>query len=196
MARRIYLVRHGLKESLMGDPVLTEAGRQQAEKTAVFFDRIPVDLILTSPLKRTQETAEFIAQKTQTQFVVNPLLKERINWGDDATESFSDFLAAWIKSTRDRNWDPPHGDSSIKAGERIEKVVNQVADSYQHIVLVTHGGVITDFLRNVFDDQYLNSHSWQFSVLRELSIKECSITTLEIENDQLKLIKLACCDHL
>jgi len=196
MSKQIYLVRHGQKEKGIGDPHLTEEGKRQAVATATFLAQFPVDLIMASPLRRTQETAQFIAQKKSQLFVTTPLLKERINWGDDPTQSFDEFLKIWQKATQNREWQPPVGDSSHQAGERLAVVVANVQGDQKHIVLVTHGDIISDFLRNIFDETVLLSHFQPQHGISALNIPECSITTIQIEGSKRTLLQLANCDHL
>lgn len=84
MSTTFHLVRHGLKERRIGDVPLTSEGALQAEATALHFARaaFPVAKILTSPLRRAQETASRIAYHTQSPITVDPRLRERANWGD------------------------------------------------------------------------------------------------------------------
>ena len=64
---KIYLVRHGettlnARECYYGrtDVCLSGRGRRQAEELRNFFGQIPLDAVVTSPLKRAVETAEII----------------------------------------------------------------------------------------------------------------------------------------
>lgn len=195
-----YLVRHGEKHTAQGDPPLSSAGRRQAKFTAKFLSRFPVKAIFTSPMKRTIQTAVVIGKTLGMPILPTPLLKERVNWGDDPRQSFAEFLAMWKKASKKRDWQPPVGDSSFQSGKRLESLIDSL-DSHpaKHIVLVTHGGIIADFLRNLFDDSHLDFHlpgfssSWDDNI-----IKECSITILEKKGleRKFKLIKLADADHL
>ena len=56
-----YLVQHGEKGPLPGDPGLTEAGRQQATRTGRWLLGMGVRALWTSPMRRARETAECIA---------------------------------------------------------------------------------------------------------------------------------------
>lgn len=69
----IYFVRHGESEANQKgvfagqkeDSVLTEKGREQAHATAqeIKKENLKIDKIISSPLKRTKETAEIIAKE-------------------------------------------------------------------------------------------------------------------------------------
>ena len=60
----VYLVQHGEKQLLPGDPGLTELGRQQAARTGWWPRGLGVSAVWTSPMRRTRETADCIAAAT------------------------------------------------------------------------------------------------------------------------------------
>ena len=195
-----YLVRHGEKQKILGDPPLSPAGKRQAKLTAKFLSRFPVKAIFTSPMKRTAQTASEIGKHFKVPVSPTPLLRERVNWGDDPGQSFENFLSMWRQASANRNWQPPVGDSSLQAGRRLESFIDSLdLHPSEHIIMVTHGGIIADFLRNLFDDSHLDFHLPGFSSsLDDDVIKECSITILERKGlkEKLKLIKLADAGHL
>ena len=59
-----YLVQHGEKEPVPGDPGLTPAGRQQASRTGRWLHGRGVQALYTSPMRRARETAEAMASVT------------------------------------------------------------------------------------------------------------------------------------
>lgn len=194
-----YLVRHGEKQKTQGDPPLSPAGKRQAKLTAKYLSQFPVKTIFTSPMKRTTQTAAEIGKILGIPLLSTSLLKERVNWGDDPNQSFEDFLSMWQQASANRDWQPPVGDSSLQAGNRLMSFIDSLLPhTAEHIVLVTHGGIITDFLRNLFDESYLNNHIPNFSSTLDENIKDCSITILEKDrrDNSLKLIKLAFWEHL
>jgi len=185
MHKTIYLIRHGEKERIMGDPALTDTGKLQAQQTADFLKAFAISRIISSPILRTKQTAEYIADALHLPLEIDSLLRERTNWGDDPNQSFDDFLTMWDKVSLDRDWQPPVGDSSIYCGKRLEKVIAAIND--QRVVLVTHGGIISDYLRNVFPN---------LDAAVEEKIKECSITEIEITDNTPTAIKIGFIDHL
>lgn len=192
-----YLVRHGEKQKTKGDPPLSPKGREQAKLTAKHLSQFPVKAVFTSPMKRTIQTAAEIANILGIPVSSTPVLLERGNWGDDPNQSLEEFLAMWQQASKDRGWKPPVGDSSIQAGKRLEALIDSLLDQpVEHIVLVTHGGIITDFLRNIFPNHVLDSHISGFTLERETHIKECSITTVTHHDGTHNLLKLAYTAHL
>ena len=78
--KTIYLVRHGQKQSHAGDPGLTEVGVQQAQETGTYLKQFPITKIISSPFKRTVETAFHIGQALDLEHHIDSLLEERMNW--------------------------------------------------------------------------------------------------------------------
>ena len=112
-----YLVQHGEKQRLPGDPGLTPQGRQQATDTGRWLRSAGVCALYSSPQSRARETADCIASVTGLAVELDDRLRERLNW--DANEPFDAFLAMWARTTRDRGLAPPQGDSSWQAGARL-----------------------------------------------------------------------------
>jgi broad specificity phosphatase PhoE len=67
-----------------------------------------------------------------------------------------------------------------------------------HVVLVTHGGVIGDFLRNLFGDEKLQDILKEFAYLHpgDYRVRECSLTVIEFEDRTPTLKLLASTAHL
>lgn len=192
------MVRHGEKVKQIGDPPLSEKGVLQAKATAKHFKNLKVCKVISSPILRTKQTAQHIADELALDILIDDLLKERVNWGDDPNQSFDDFLAMWAQATLERDWVPPVGDSSRKAGERLQEIISSSDEDNGDIVLVTHGGIITDFLSNVFCDQILDAKLPIFSSEKDSSILECSITTIDYDPETRKyeLLDLSSTKHL
>ena len=146
----IYLVRHAQKVSQAGDPELTALGQEQAYKTGVYLSQFPITDLVASPLKRTTQTASEISKSVQLPLFFDDRLVERMNWDSDTT-SYEEFCTEWFKSTHERGYVPMWGDSSYEVGSRISQLVSELDDDTQTI-LVSHGGAITDYLRNTFGD--------------------------------------------
>ncbi|MCD8484751.1 histidine phosphatase family protein [Candidatus Woesebacteria bacterium] len=198
MNKTFYLIRHGDKVKTIGDPPLSEKGVAQAIATAEYMSNHPLQQIIASPILRTQQTAKYLADKTGFRIETEPLLRERVNWGDDPEQSFEDFLAMWEKASLERDWTPPVGDSSRNAGKRIQQVIETHDGTQEHIALITHGGVITDFVLNVFDSKTLDEALPDFSKTKDSNVFECSLTIIEYNstNSNYALKLLAGTDHL
>jgi broad specificity phosphatase PhoE len=69
----VYLVQHGEKQRLPGDPGLTELGRQQATRTGRWLSGLGVSELWASPMRRARETADCITAVTAIEDL-NPVM--------------------------------------------------------------------------------------------------------------------------
>lgn len=126
-------------------------------------------------------------------------LRERANWGDLPGQSFEAFVAIWERCTRDPEYLPPVGDSAKQAGERLNSLLSELGAEHaaeRQIVLVTHGGLITDFLVHAFSKEALEVWHPNFAAVQSELIPECSITTLIYECGTYAIADFASVDHL
>ena len=122
---------------------------------------------------------------------------ERAEWVKNEIP-WAKFVNIWEQASTTRNWQPPIGDSSSQAGNRIHQVIDQQYQNHQDkIVLVTHGGVITDFLRNITSDQFLITNFFKNDQqLIDTQVSECSITHLQKNDTDYQILSLFETSHL
>jgi broad specificity phosphatase PhoE len=151
------IVQHAEKESQPGDPGLTPNGRRQAAEIGRALRSLGPTALYSSPLRRAAETAAGIGTAVGLPVVPDPALTERMNWTAGSGLSLEEFLREWEATTRDRHHAPRCGDSSLVAGARFERALRGCADAHPHatVIVVTHGGVTTDFLRTVTGDEHV-----------------------------------------
>ncbi len=193
-----YLVRHGLKKQGTGDVPLSGEGAAQARATARHFRQKKITSVYASPLRRAAETAAFIAMELGYGVTEDSRLRERANWGDLPGQTFEQFVAMWNRCTRDREYIPPVGDSARKAGERLESFIRECAEQDPDcaIAAVTHGGLITDFLINIFPEQRLEQLYPGFLAAQSRLIPECSITAVRYDRGTFEVELFASTAHL
>ena len=193
-----YLIRHGQKVGEAGDPGLTELGKEQARKTAIFLQDKKISKIYSSTYKRTKETAEIINNTLKVEIKFDNRLRERMNWGSIPNQNLEEFLKEWEYSNFHREFRPKAGISSSQSGKDAQDVINKISESLpdKNILLVTHGGVICDLLRNIFSDDELRKLKPDFREKLDKLIKECSITTLIKDSDKFYLKEIGVVDHL
>ena len=81
--KNIYLIRHGQSEGNAGSirqgPItpLTDHGKAQAKFMAERCAKLPIEVLITSTMKRAHETAAIIAEKTGKRLEVSDLFRER-----------------------------------------------------------------------------------------------------------------------
>lgn len=193
-----YLIRHGQKVLKAGDPGLTELGQKQAEKTAIYLQTKNISKIISSPYKRTRETAEIINNILKLNIKFDDRLKERMNWGSVPNQTLKELLEEWEYSNLHREFEPKAGISSLKCGQNAYKVIEETAVSFpnSNIAVITHGGTICDLLRNVFSTEELRTYRKDFPEKLDSLIGECSITTLIKDSDKFYLEKIGAVGHL
>jgi broad specificity phosphatase PhoE len=180
----VYLVQHGDKEPLPGDPGLTELGRQQATRTARWLSGLGITALWTSPMRRARETADCIASVTGLAVQPDARLRERLNW--DGGMSFDAFLALWARTTHDRDLVPEGGQSSRQAAARLQAFLTDMGGLPGPAAAVTHGGITVDLLRNLLGDDALPPGAL------DAGIPPCAITAI----DDMSAVMIASVSHL
>lgn len=169
-----YLIRHGEKKGGPGDVGLSESGKIQAERTARYFKKLPIAKIYSSPYARAKETAKIISHELNLDVIEENSLRERMNW-ETTNQTFDEFLKEWEYASHHPNFKPHLGDSVKETATRMKNIMGNlsVGNNNNHIILVTHGGAIQDFLVTV---------SKEFKILftkgKIESMKECSVTKI------------------
>ena len=182
----IYLVRHGetaltpmRKFSGDGplDPELTETGLKEAALLAGEIAKIKPDLLISSPLRRTKQTAEFISHATGLDINFDPIWKE-CSFGlwdglsiAEVKEKFPVEYAMWVSTSSYR---PPQGESYDEAMARaVQGLTSLVADHpHKKVCVVTHNGMIKTSLAAAIKAEP--------SVIFNLDVSTCSISTISI----------------
>jgi len=203
----VVVVQHGEKEHAPGDPGLTRVGQEQARRTAAWLAGRPRPVaVWSSPLRRAVETAKPLAAALGLDVVVDPRLRERMNW-TGTTESLDDFLADWQRASADRTFVPRSGDSSLDAAIRFLDALNDLADLAEladpadlaaahpagTAVAVAHGGVTTDALPTVLGDDELSARS---PTLVDHGVPSCAVTTFARDGGRWSVPSIAVTHHL
>jgi len=174
-----YLVQHGEKKRLPGDPGLTQAGREQAIRAGQWLRDQGVRTLYSSPLRRALATADGIASVTGLAIQTDARLRERLNW--DGRQTYDSFLALWARTTEDRDLVPAGGDSSRQAGARLMEFLAGLPGAESPVAAVTHGGVTIDLLRTLLGDDALPPG------LLSAGVPPCAITAV----DDLNVVAIA-----
>lgn len=172
-----YLCRHAEKSATWSgaDPGLSPLGLAQARWTACSLADLPIRALYSSPLRRAETTARQLATTLRVPLHVTAALRERANYGDDPSQTWEGFQSMWDYATRHRAWQPPLGESSYAAGERLDQFLVTLSDANPDasFMLVTHGGLIGDFVRNRFTED-----DWRPFTNDLCTVPHCSLTTI------------------
>ena len=189
MTTTIFLVRHGIHDQLQGRLCgraagvrLGEAGLAQADAAGRRLTGEAVEVVLTSPLERTRQTAERIAHACGVPMRIEEALME-IDFGDWSGLTFDslrdDPLWAVWNSDRDTAR-PPSGESMAEVQARLGGWLVRVSGAGpKAVAAVSHGDVIKAAV-GLATGLTMKSHD-------RLEISPGSITTLVAGDGFLKL---------
>ncbi len=166
---RVTFMRHGeskgniisLRQSKGEGTNLTVKGKAQAEKAAKALKNGPkIDIIIASPLKRTQQTAKIIAKALGVSCVTDNSIRE-INFGKNEGKTDKDlkeYIVERKKLSFKKHYETKvgiNGESHKECEERMMKALDKIMKKYagKHILIVSH----SDPLR--FAEKALYSHS-------------------------------------
>jgi probable phosphoglycerate mutase len=149
---KLILIRHGESEvnpqnlvPRKGEPVhLTEKGKEQSRLLVPALQMYDLELILSSPEIRAQETAKIIARALHIPVKTISELSER-DWGDWSGKTWEEIKEALdLMSIEERyTFVPPRGESWKQAEERIGKALDTITSRKEKCVaIVTHNGVL------------------------------------------------------
>lgn len=162
----LYIVRHGETEwnrihKVQGrtDIPLNDYGRRLASETGQGMKEIPIDLAVTSPLKRAEETARIILKGRNIPLYEDERLQE-ISFGkfegmcckgekdDPESEDFNRFF------NDTGNYVPPEDGESIaqlyaRTGEFLEELTKRSDLKEKNILISTHGAAMTSILNRI-----------------------------------------------
>ena len=185
-ATTIVLVRHGetahtVDRAFSGsggaDPGLLETGVEQARRAAAALaaDDEPYDVLISSPMRRTRETADVIAAELGLPVEHDDGFRE-LGFGawdgltlEEVARDWPDELDTWFESF---DLAPPGGESMIEVRERVEKSLARVLAEHpgKRIVVVSHVNPIKLCVRHC-----LGAH---LDLVHKLMLAPASITTL------------------
>ena len=191
MTARVLVVRHAEQIRQAGDPGLSERGRQQAEAVSRILAPLHPVALVSSPLARAQQTAAPTARECGLTVATDPRLRERVNL--DEGRDVEEFLRAWARSTRERDWQPPGGRSSRRTGEEMRAALDEAAVEAGTVVIVSHGGATTDLLRTLLGDDEVERRAPGLLVGGPV---HGAITELDRTSDGWTVGSVAATDHL
>lgn len=154
MTKMIYAVRHCQAKGQAFDDGLTNEGLIDAQKLAVFFKGLEVDMIISSPFLRAVQTAAPLAEKKKLELNLDERLSERVMSG----KSMEDWKVRLKDTFDDLSLAFEGGESNQSGMKRVRSLFAEIKGAKaKHTVLVSHGNLITLLLKS-FDDSYGFDH--------------------------------------
>lgn len=152
---RLFLIRHAEVEAryqnVFGgriDMDLSPRGHQQACALAAYLDRLPLESVYASPMRRVQQTlAPWQRNGAPSQVALDDL--REVDFGDwtglaweDLADRFGQDAWQWLSYLEAGQ--VPNGETGTAFRARIESCLARIArdQSGRHVAVVCHGGVI------------------------------------------------------
>ncbi len=182
----VLLLRHGVTASTVAnlfcgtggsDPGLLEEGREQAARAAAWLARRGgVDALVTSPLRRTRETAQVVAEELGLDVAVENDLAEAAfgRWDGlsfpEVLEQYPAELDAWLRST---SVAPPGGESLDDVSTRAVRARDRLLAEYagRTVVAVSHVTPIKMLVRAALEAPV--------HVVFRMELEPASVTTIQ-----------------
>jgi ribonuclease H / adenosylcobalamin/alpha-ribazole phosphatase len=127
-----------------GDIPLTDLGLQQASAAAAAIAaRGRIDLVLTSPLRRAQQTAQAVAERTGAPLATDDDLAET-DFGSWEGMTFAEVMARWPDEMAEwmaaADAAPPGGESFAAVAQRVDAALDRLLAAHQSqtVVVVSH----------------------------------------------------------
>lgn len=196
---KVYFVRHGETthnaKHLHQDskPRLSKLGLRQTQELARRFEKINIDLIVSSPFERARQTAETIAKDKNLGITFSNLFVERKRPSEIENKSTQDPEVLAIKqqiinNIHNTDWhytDEENAADLIKRAQQAKVFLEEL--SAENILVATHGTIMRIIIAAMmFDNKLSTEMSWKFQ--KFFSNTNTGITVVEYKNEKWKLL--------
>jgi probable phosphoglycerate mutase len=164
--KTVYFVRHGESEGNAGsyfqdiDSPLTAKGKAQARFIAERCEKLPIEILVSSPAQRTKETALVISGALRSPIEWSEFFVERMRPASIVGKRKDDAAALAI----DRSWFDA-SKAELAGGETVEELISRTDDALgflrakgeEHILVVTHGFFLRTLIGRIVLGNDLNA---------------------------------------
>ena len=192
--KTLYAFRHGETDwnrdnRLQGstDIPLNETGRKQAERLRKFFDKNPVEVVVSSDLTRAVDTAKIAMGGKNVPFVIEPRLREtRLGDAEGLTHEQvierlgADVWEGWRSSHQSQgDFRFPGGGES--KGEHLARMLEALTEFVaktpcSRIAVSTHGGALRRLI-----------HHWRPELTEPFMVGNCVLFEIKFEKGLWKI---------
>ncbi len=160
---------------------LTDTGREQAQRLAEALKVLPITAVISSPLERARDTANYIAQIQGVDIEFDERLKDTDvgHWAGKDYNKLHQEDPAWKEFTRD----PTHAPEGVETFPQVQQRAMAGVEAW----LKEHtGGGYAVFVAHADVVKLLLAHYMGLDVARlgSLSIDNASVSIVEIEDEE------------
>lgn len=164
---KVFIVRHGEGEHNVQDILstkvddevkLTEKGTKQAQEIGKKLAKEKIDIIYTSPLLRTQQTAQIIKKygNIEAKICTDERIRE-IEAGEMEGKTITEWKAQFEGKNRFRA-NPHNGESEADVEKRFLSFLKEISEKYEgkNVLVITHGAVLRlaeKYFKNLKEDE-------------------------------------------
>jgi broad specificity phosphatase PhoE len=188
MKQTILLIRHGqstwnIEHRLPGHlpgVALTEEGRRQAQRLASALAAFPISAVISSPLERARDTAQYLLQGRNLEMHLEPCLMDTNlgHWSGQLASELSKSDPAWSAYVQDPTIAPESVETFPQVQQRVVPAIEKwrsVEDIGTSIAFVAHADVVKLVLAHYIGlEARLAGH---------LLIDNASVSILELEKE-------------
>jgi broad specificity phosphatase PhoE len=184
----LYLVRHGESDipndAVQLDYPLSSLGREQAQRLGGRFSGMHIDRLITTPFRRTQETAAAVAERTDVQVVEEPGLGA-IDAGELPTVPYSQrrerFPEFYANPSPLLDYSSFGGESAARFFERVtgafvERIWEEHWRERMTVMVVCHAETVNVLLHHILRMPF---EGWM-----TFSIDHTSVSLLDVRHDR------------
>jgi len=204
MKTRLIFVRHAEAEGNLNrlfhgwyDSKITEKGHKQAKKVAERLEGFPIDILYSSSLTRTLQTAQYISDIKQLPIIRTDKMKE-INGGDWENRTWDELPILYPNENYTWEKEPhlhqmPNGENVVEFNDRLMKEVKSIIDHNigKIICIVTHGAAIRTMLCRFYGCtlEHMKNINWHDNT---------SVTVVDYDNesDEFEVMMEGDAEHL
>lgn len=205
----VYFVRHGETYHNINNLYskaeyeLTENGIAQARIAGERLSKLPIEVLVISPYRRTVQTAEVINQKLNKEIILTELAKEIVRPSEIQGKRLDDPEARKIMDlVHEKASDPDFHFSDeenyadlMKRAKKLLKFLEDLEEKYQNIAVVTHGVLVKMLLMIVIMG---NDFKPEFFInpYKNITLSNSGLTVLEKDTRGWKVITVNDQSHL
>ncbi|KKQ92366.1 MAG: Phosphoglycerate mutase [Candidatus Woesebacteria bacterium GW2011_GWA2_40_7] len=197
---KTYLVRHGesvantkgIYQGQTFNTPLSDMGKLQAKALAKYFGGVEIRKILASPLLRTKQTAQEVADLKNIEVIdtLDVIETNHSEWEGVnkkiIEEKWPDVYKTWMETPADAKF--PKGETFLETQERIINWWEGMTKNEENTLVVTHDNIIRILVAHALG--LLLNNIWKFE------LNPAAVTVIETNGNNQRLIALDEKKHL